>query len=74
MTKEQRLINIYTTAAIALLFLVSTVNATWVAIFAIGLLVAGLVVFPTQRERIVAVGLIGAATGLLTAALVRFFS
>lgn len=74
MTKDQRLLNIYTTGAIALLFLVSTAHAAWVAMFALALLVAGLVVFPGQRERIVAVGLIGAATGLLTAALVRFFS
>ena len=74
MTKEKRLLNIYTTAAIALLFLVSTANAVWVAIFALALVVAGLVVFPAQRERIAAVALIGAATGLLTAALVRLFS
>ena len=74
MTKEQRLLNIYTAAAIALLFLVSTANALWVAIFATGLVITGLVVFPTQRERIVIVALIGAATGLVTAALVRLIS
>lgn len=71
MTKEQRLLDIYTAAAIALLFLVSTVNAAWVAVFAGSLVVAGLVVFPAQRSRILIVAIVGASTGLVVAALVR---
>ena len=74
MTKDQRLLDIYTGAAIALLFLVSTVNATWVAVFALGLVAAGLIVFPAQRQRIVTVAAIGAAAGLVVAALVRIFA
>jgi hypothetical protein len=73
MTRERRLLDIYTGAAIAILFLVSTVNAAWLVIFALGLVAAGLVVFPAHRERIATVALIGAATGLVVAAIVRVF-
>jgi hypothetical protein len=73
MTKDRRLLDIYTGAAIAILFLVSTAHAAWVAVFALGLLAAGLFVFPAHRERIVTVALIGAATGLVVAVLVRVF-
>jgi hypothetical protein len=73
MTKERRLLDIYTCAAIAILFLVSTANAAWVALFALALVAAGLFVFPAQRGRIVTVALIGASSGLLIAALVRIF-
>jgi hypothetical protein len=73
MTKERRLLDIYTSAAIAILFLVSTVNAAWVAVFALALVAAALVVFPGHRERIVTVALIGASSGLVIAALVRVF-
>ena len=74
MTREQRLLEIYTGAAMAILFLISTMNAAWLAVFALGLVAAGLVVFPTERERIVTVAIIGAATGLVVAALVRVFA
>lgn len=71
--REKRLIDIYTAGAIALLFLVSTANAAWVAAFALALLAAGLFVFPAQRSRVVIVGTIGAITGLAVAVLVRIF-
>lgn len=70
-TKEQRLLNIYTGAAIAILFLVSTAHAAWLALFALALVAAGVFVFPAQRGRIVTVAIIGAATGLVVAAIVR---
>lgn len=71
MTKDQRLLDIYTGAAIAILLLVSTAHAAWLVAFALALLATGLVVFPAHRERIVIIALIGAATGLLVAVLVR---
>ena len=74
MTKDRRLLDIYTGAAIAILFLVSTAHAAWLAVFALGLLAAGLVVFPAHRERIVIIAFIGAATGLLVAVFVRAFA
>lgn len=74
MTKDRRLLDIYTGAAIAILLLVSTAHAAWLAAFALALLAAGLFMFPTQRERIVTVALIGAATGLVVAVLVRAFA
>ena len=74
MIKEQRLLDIYTAAAIALLFLVSTANAAWVAAFALALLAAGLFIFPAQRSRVVIVGAVGAGVGLVVAALVRLFA
>lgn len=74
MTREQRLLDIYTGAAIALLFLTATANALWTAIFAVALVGAGLVVFPTQRPRIITVGLVGAAAGLIVAVVVRVFA
>lgn len=74
MTKQQRLFDIYTGTAIAILLLMSSTNATWMAISSIGLLVAGLVVFPAERQRIAVVGVIGALTAVMVAALVRFFA
>ena len=74
MTREQRLIDIYTAAAFAILFLVSTANGAWLAFFALALLAAGLVVFPTQRVRVVTVAAVGAAIGLVVAAMTRFFA
>ena len=72
--KDQRLLDIYTAAAIALLFLVSTANAAWVAALALALLAAGLFVFPAQRSRVVIVGAVGAVAGLAVAVLVRIFA
>ncbi|HYU82318.1 MAG TPA: hypothetical protein VFA31_06225 [Candidatus Polarisedimenticolia bacterium] len=74
MTKGRRLPDIYTGAAIAILLLVSTANAAWLAMFALALLAAGLVVFPGDRKRIVTVALLGAATAVVVAALVRVFA
>jgi len=74
MTKEQRLLDIYTAAAFAILFLVSTANGAWVAFLALALLAVGLVVFPTQRARVVAVAAVGATVGLVVAVLTRLFS
>ena len=75
MTRQQRqLFDIYAAAAIALLFLVSTVNAIWIVAFAMALAASALVVVPTERSRIIAVTLTGAATGLVVAALVRLLA
>lgn len=74
MTRDQRLLDIYTGAAIAILLLVSTAHAAWLVAFALALLAAALFVFPAHRARIVTVGFIGAATGLVVAALVRLFA
>lgn len=74
MTKERRLLDIYAAAAIALLFLVSTVNAIWLVAFAAALAASALVLFPTERVRIIVVTLTGAASGLVVAALVRLFA
>jgi hypothetical protein len=48
MTKEKRLLDIYAGAAIALLLLTSTASAPWMAALALALIVAGLVLFPTE--------------------------
>ena len=74
MTRERRLLDIYAAAAIALLFLVSTVNAVWLVAFAVALATSAVILFPAERPRIIAVTLTGAATGLVVAALVRLFA
>lgn len=74
MTKEGRLLDVYTAAALAILFLVSTANGAWTAVLALGLLASALVVLPRHRARIVVIGATGAAVGLLTAVLVRVFT